>query len=1778
MLTRVATALSIPGLDLLEEIGQGTQSVVRKAARDGQLYAVKLQRFNSHRMSSAQRFWREAATLARAAHPSLPEIKELGQDNDVAYVVMEYVVGETLAERLGRGRLANAELKRLGMAVAGALAAVHRHGLVHRDIKPQNILFTRDGEPKLIDFGLAERVQEEARTAHVVGTLLYCSPEQAGVLTRPVDGRSDLYSLGATLFEAAVGRPPFESSDPAELVRQHATLSPPALSDLVEGVSPAFSAIVAKLLAKDPDDRFQSAASLAEAFAQLDELDKAMRERGELQLDPARSSLGAHDIPLAGREREVTQLAEALEQARRGRGSIALLQGAPGSGKSRLVREVLRRASASDFLVLSAKGSLGSVVPLSALRGALDDWLRDLARLPAEARLAAEQRIKAAAAEDSALLRQLSSRLAMVLEQPENVSVGPDVQDRFYDATAALLCRLAESFNGLIFVVDDVQWLDEGMLQVLRRLVSRTSTHPLLVLCTARSDPDSAAGAERFKQVVKPERLLEIDPLGQAEITRLIASHLGADEVEPKIVERLAFRAGGNPFAVGEYLRVMLDEGLLKPSWGRWILDGTRLDQLSLPGDVLELVVRRTAELGPEAKRLLTAAALIGGRFRGEIVAAACEVSASAVDAALAEAMQARLIEHVESGTHVFVHDRVREAMLSELPAQEACALHRAIALALDGPTRQSDDIYEIAHHHFQSGYELEPKRVYESNRAAGEAAAAAFAFEPAYRFLTQAETAARAAKLPLDAGFHDLIGNVAAYTARVDVALERFAGALELTRDPLQRARLFLARARIFMATLDSRAARVEIERGFAEVGQELPQANLPALLFSLFKFFWGALLWLLRFPRGSARGSKAERLRLLVQMYSQLYALAYLEFEASVIVQITLRELPIVTRLGPSRELAEWLGSAGVVAAMLRRVKLCERLCKASIALARRLGDPTMLARTHYGYGLARHILGVGAETTGVMRDGLERYGNWLDNFDYTSAATTLAWSLMMKGQTQESLRWIEQAIQRAELATNKSVTDGHTFRCYPGTLLTKLGRATEAARHLEQFEPVLQRAGNAWRIASYCAHRAMFFLEQGELGAALERQFERLDALALRPRLVAMSVRHVYLVKTWARLAQLERCSPAQRDTALEAARSALAELRSCAQNPLLAVQAIVAEAALRRLEGRRVAARRLLTKAHALASGEENLWAYYEVSREQAALLADEGKVQLAKQMAQVALGIAVEQGWTYRVRALRQRFELRGWGQSIIASAGVTTTGSLNATRYLGSLLEVSRAWANAFTPSEQASAALDAMVRILDAERAFLFLLDDKGELKLAAARDAQGRNLSAASGWSMTVVRRVLAGQRPLVLSGTDDGEVLQAVSVVAQDLRSIMAAPVELQEKMLGVVYLDSRVARGLFTEEDVGILSALASHVAFAIEMGRTAQLEARLEGERVERKLADALRSVSTAFNATLKLESVLESLADALTEVVPYERLRVFLRSGSDFELAAVRGSCTGAAAEDDPASEPGFAQCVATGRPVHIAGGEEPSETRARAGPWIGVPLVVRSDTLGVLVLEGSPGQHYGERQADILGLFAAQTATAVQSARLFAELERRAITDPLTGAYNRGQLDVLARQEARRALRKKAPCSIMMVDVDRFKAVNDTFGHQAGDEVLRAVVARMRDSLRTIDLLGRYGGEEFALVLSDLDREGAVGVAERIRGAVANAPVTTPAGEISVTVSIGVACIMPADFGSLDLDQAFEQADAALYQAKRSGRNRVVLFGQDDGAREEMGTQVAPG
>jgi diguanylate cyclase (GGDEF)-like protein len=397
---------------------------------------------------------------------------------------------------------------------------------------------------------------------------------------------------------------------------------------------------------------------------------------------------------------------------------------------------------------------------------------------------------------------------------------------------------------------------------------------------------------------------------------------------------------------------------------------------------------------------------------------------------------------------------------------------------------------------------------------------------------------------------------------------------------------------------------------------------------------------------------------------------------------------------------------------------------------------------------------------------------------------------------------------------------------------------------------------------------------------------------------------------------------------------------------------------------------------------------------------------------------------------------------------------------------------------------------------------------------------------------------------------------EVARAVRLVGiPPFTPIILLPLQLRDRFLG----DLAVWGHGLHEGDIKPLSVFANQLAGAIDKS--------ILLDTIQRRVqeTDTLREAAAIVTSALDLDQVLDRILTQLERVIPYDQATIFLFEGQALTITACRGfqDPGQVLGQVFPADNPLFLEALHRQAPLSLVDAQQDDRFQGWCGTtytrgWMGAPLIVRNESIGYLILDSRQAGAYGPEKEALIGAFANQAAIAIENARLFKQAQHLAITDSLTGLYNRRHFFDLASREFERTRRYGHALALLMWDIDHFKTVNDRFGHIAGDQVLQAVTQRCRAQLREVDIMGRYGGEEFVAILPETGLDQARLAAGRLCQAISNEPFSIGRESVFLSISLGVA---EADEACSSLEILLDRADQALYTAKQGGRNGVAAW-----------------
>jgi hypothetical protein len=643
---------------------------------------------------------------------------DLVRDAGRTLLVLEHTGGEPLEVALG-APMEVGRFLRLAIGMASALGKLHQRGLVHKDIKPANILVnSATGEVRLTGFGIASRLVRERQSPHppetIAGTLAYMAPEQTGRMNRSIDSRSDLYALGVTFYQMLTGALPFTAADPMEWVHCHLAKRSVAPADRLSEIPGVVSAIVMKLLAKSAEDRYQTAAGLEGDLRNCQTEWEAQRRIDDFPL-------GARDTPdrllipekLYGRQHEVATLLAAFDRVVNGGApELVLVSGYSGIGKSSVVNELQPMLVPPRGLFASGKfDQYKRDIPYATLAQAFQSLIRSLLGKN-EAELAPwRDALREALGSNAGLIADLVPELKLIFGEPPPVIELPpqDAQRRFQLVIQQFIGVFARPEHPLALFLDDLQWLDAATLDLLELLLSRSDLRNLFLIGAYRDNEVTAAHPLMRKlDAIKGAggRIEEITlgPLAREHLGQLIAESLHCEwDRSAPLAQLVHVKTAGNPFFLIRFLYALADEGLLHfdHDAARWSWDLDCIRGKGYSDNVVDLLVGKLTRLPAKTQTALQQMACLGNAAEITTLAMVLRTSEQDVQAAQWEAVRQELVEPI-GDSYKFVHDRVQEAAYSLIPPGSRAEAHLGIAklLAAYFPAdRREEAIFEIVNH-----------------------------------------------------------------------------------------------------------------------------------------------------------------------------------------------------------------------------------------------------------------------------------------------------------------------------------------------------------------------------------------------------------------------------------------------------------------------------------------------------------------------------------------------------------------------------------------------------------------------------------------------------------------------------------------------------------------------------------------------------------------------------------------------------------------------------------------------------------------------------------------------------------------------------------------------------------------------------------------------------------------------------------------------------------------------------------------------------------------------
>ena len=1500
---------------------------------DGACVVIKRSQGQSASARQLTRYRNEYELLRLLDCPGVVKAYDLLRNSGQVALVLEDLPGMSLRRWIEatpdapiRERLAAA------IQIAETVGAVHAANVIHKDVSSHNVVY--DPETRrctLIDFGIATRLRSEERKfqapAALEGTLAYIAPEQTGRMNRSLDYRADLYSLGVTLYELFTGVLPHESADPLEMVHFHIAGKAVPPSGRNPQVPEILSDIVVKLLQKEPEDRYQSAAGLA---ADLRRCLAALDATGSVP----RFALGSADAidrfdppqKLYGRAAETRSLLSSFERVARGGVETITVAGQPGIGKTSLVQEIYQPITRQRGYFVSGKFDLlQQNVPFSAVVAALQDLVQQLLTEGEEEIAAWREAIHDAIHPNGQLIVDVVPALGLIIgPQPRVPELEAlEAQNRFNLAFQNFVQVFCKKSHPLVLFLDDMQWADSASLNLITRIVSARATESLMLVLTYRDSeveanhPFMLAVKEQIKQGV-PVHSVELNPLGVPEVAEFVADALHqTPAAATPLAELIQQKTGGNPFFMRQFLQALYGEKLVSfdAKTKQFRYDVAAVRNAAITENVAELLAKELERLPESTRATLRLAAVIGARFDLRLLASVQGLSAVPTYESLRPAIEAGLVvpltglESVDAdalqsplvyGRFAFRHDRVQQAAYVTLPERERPALHLAIGrawLGMTPPAELESRLFDIVGH-LNEGRALigevdERRRLADLNRRVGIKARDSTAYDLAVtsfrtaieldgerawqdRYAVQFDTHRRLAEAL------GLTADAAGSLEVIEHALAHGATLIDRTNLNAIRTNTLLIMGRIPEALACGRAAA-------REFGVDLPEQ--PDEIRALLQREIGSIR-----QKAAALGIEnlldlppmedPAQFALMGLLMHCLPAAFQTDQESYALLCCTMVRLSL--EHGNCALSARAYGSfAALLSSALREYEDAYRFAKLGVDLAHKLDETSMLAGVYFLFAMfASHWVKPVDESVGLYQQAVH-FG--LQSGDHVHAGYSVARRfshLQVRGMPLAELR--EEGAAALEMLHRISDAANREFLRPRLGLIDWLQGARRHGHTLgtdEQDEASLtaeiQARGNRSFEADWFMVLTIQRFHAGDFVAAHE--FAEIAA-SLQPFCAGFATRveHAlfYTLTTAAVYADATEERRAEYDAKLEVIREQMRRWVALCPANTEHMQLLV-EAECARLRDARGEAADLYDRAIAAAHTASYLNLEALAAELAARFWLSAGKADFARIYLDKALDAYGVWGATGKVADLTAKYGISaGRSATVSATAGSTTLGP-SADRSdaldLATLLKASQAIAGEIVLERLLVKLMDIIRENAGAESVVL-ILESNGEFLVQGVKTAAGvarvlgaEPLRLSVVCSTGIVNYVLRTSELVVLDdAVQQGKYRNDVYVANRRPKSILCAPVAHKGKLIGAVYLENNQVAGAFTPDRLEALNILMSGVAVSIE-NATLYSRQELQSREIEAANVTLTKEITERKRAEGELSRYKDHLEDLVKE-------------------------------------------------------------------------------------------------------------------------------------------------------------------------------------------------------------------------------------------------------------------------------------------------------------------
>jgi len=767
------------GYDNLKKIYESKNSILYKGKYGSIENEVIVKILNTEFPSNEQiqQFNNEYDTVADLPINGIRKVLAKESIENNYRLILEYFDGITLKEYFNDQAVDIQSFLPIIVKICEILGEIHQAKIIHKDINSKNILIDKKGDVKIIDFGISTKyslkIQNLFNPEHLEGTLAYISPEQTGRMNRTVDYRSDLYSLGVVLYEAFTGKLPFTETDSMQLIHAHIARTPTPLYEINPKIPKQLSEIVLKLLAKNAENRYQSAYGLkhdVQKFAQN------IHQTGATFLLGEKDFSGQLSIPeiLYGRENEVMQLIDIYENVSKGTSELLLISGFSGVGKSALVHEIHKPVTQKHGIYIEGKfDQFQKNIPYFAIIQSFTDAINLILKENDKQLNYWKIKIQNALGTSGKVITQLIPELELIIGKQAELDQleGKEAQNRFNYVWSNLIKAISSPDHPLVMFIDDVQWADNASINLLKVLLTDPEIKHFLCITAYRDNEiDASHPFIQLTEELENEKIkiqsFKLDNLSNNDINNLLIGALNSQnfifrndeqtELEnidkiKKLSEIIYTKTQGNAFFTKQFITTLYEEKLLKFDFSNnlWQWDSVNIADINITDNVLELMANKVLKLQDETQDVLKIAACMGNRFDLNILSAIYCKSPKQTKTDLESAIYEGLILPRANESYKFIHDKIQQAVYLTIPEDKKNQFHYQTGTLLLKNTSEKElekrifDIVNQLNHgiHLINSQSAEKQTLSELNFKAGIKAKLSSAYETAYNYIRIAES-----------------------------------------------------------------------------------------------------------------------------------------------------------------------------------------------------------------------------------------------------------------------------------------------------------------------------------------------------------------------------------------------------------------------------------------------------------------------------------------------------------------------------------------------------------------------------------------------------------------------------------------------------------------------------------------------------------------------------------------------------------------------------------------------------------------------------------------------------------------------------------------------------------------------------------------------------------------------------------------------------------------------------------------------------------------------------